>query len=270
MGFIYYFYTKKKSSEAYKEIIETLMNTNKRPIWLEYLLIFLIPILGMAMGVGTTFLFGISQTDYSNLVVNLFLLISGVFLLRFFQFSKEDVGLGIIPSQMKMHTFLSLAVFILYLFFYIFAIRISILKPFSAATLWGLLTYLVVVFAEELYFRGILYAFIQKRFSERAALVVSSVVFGLFHAQQGLRGILSKMRTGWLWGSIRYSTGMIFLIIVPVHFAYNSIWLLFEGNWNNPPQWSMYALPVIEFLLGCVILFYANRRNQGEKNAQPS
>ena len=37
---------------------------------------------------------------------------------------------------------------------------------------------------------------------------------------QGL-GMLPKLFTGWLWGSVRYATGMIYLLIFPVHFAYN-------------------------------------------------
>lgn len=63
-----------------------------------------------------------------------------------------------------------------------------------------------------------------------------------------------KLDERWLWGSVRYSTGMIFLVIIPVHFAYNSIWLLFEGNWNNPPVWAIYALPALEFVFGLVIV----------------
>jgi hypothetical protein len=80
-----------------------------------------------------------------------------------------------------------------------------------------------------------------------------------------LRGIVSKAFSGWLWGSIRYSTGMIFLLTYPIHFAYNSIWLLFEGNWDNPPGWVPYALPATEFLFGLAILMLANKRKGSEK-----
>jgi len=104
-----------------------------------------------------------------------------------------------------------------------------------------------------------LYSFFEKRFSAKTALIISSILFGLFHAQQGVRGMISKAFTGWLWGSVRYSTGMIYLLIIPVHFAYNSIWLLFEGNWNNPPAWVIYALPGIEFLFGLLIVLLSKR-----------
>jgi len=161
---------------------------------------------------------------------------------------------------MQTHVTLSLAIFTFYMLFYIFIIRISMLKPFSSNTLWGLITYLIVVIAEEVYFRGALYSFFEKRFSSRTALIVSSILFGLFHAQQGLKGMISKTFTGWLWGSVRYSTRMIFLLIIPVHFAYNSIWLLFKGNWNNPPTWAIYAVPVFEFVFGLLIVLLRSRQ----------
>lgn len=236
------------------------MAITKRPSWLDYLLVFLIPVVGMALGVAATFALHINQTDFSNLVVNLFLLAACIVLLRIFKFSAEDVGLKFIKPQAKKHVFLALGILAFYLLFYIFVIRISALKPRSSNMLWGMLTYLVVAIAEELYFRGILYGFIQERFSPRMALIVSSIIFGFFHASQGLKGIVSKTLAGWLWGSVRYSTGMIFLLIFPIHFMYNATWLLFEGNWNNPPAWAIYALPAVEFLIGLVIVIMRGKQ----------
>jgi len=238
------------------------MDTVQRPNWLNYLLILLVPIISMALGVGVMFLLGLNQTDYGNVIVNLFFLTGVIVLLRLFKFSSADLGLKVLREQLQRHVLLSLLIFALYLLFYIFIIRISALKPFSSSTLWGLLTYLIVVFAEELYFRGALYAFLEKRFSAKTALIASSILFGLFHAQQGLRGMISRTFTGWLWGSVRYATGMIYLLIIPVHFAYNSIWLLFEGNWNNPPNWAIVVLPAIEFVLGLAIVLFTKRRNK--------
>ena len=236
------------------------MKTGKYPLWVEILLTILIPILGMALGVATMFLLNLNGTDYGNLIVNLFFLISVIVLIRLFKFSSEDLGVKVIQGQVQKHVILSLAIFTFYMLFYVFIIRISTLKPFSSGTLWSLATYLIVVFAEELYFRGALYSFFEKRFSAKTALISSSILFGLFHAQQGLHGMISRAFTGWLWGSVRYSTGMIYLLIIPVHFAYNSVWLLFEGNWSNPPAWAIYALPAIEFGLGLAIVLFGNGR----------
>jgi len=208
---------------------------------------------------------GWNQTEYGNLIVNLFFLFGVIVLIRTFRYSTEDLGLKVIKDQLQTHVILCLAIFTFYMLFYVFVIRISTLKPYSSSMLWGLINYLVVVVAEEVYFRGSLYSFFEQRFSAKAALIVSSILFGLFHAQQGLRGMISKMFTGWLWGSVRYSTGMIFLLIIPVHFVYNSIWLLFEGNWSNPPAWAIYAVPAIEFALGMVIVMFNKQSASGTK-----
>lgn len=232
----------------------------KRPLWLQLLLLILVPMIGLALGVAVTLLFNIGETDYGNLIVNLFFLGACIGLLRIFKFSRQELGLQVIKPQMNWHVSISLIVLALYSLFYVVVIRISGLRPFSASTVWGLLTNLVVVFAEELYFRGMLYGFVQKRFSARTALVVSSLLFGLFHARQGVRGMVTKTFTGWLWGSVRYSSGMIFLIMVPIHFTFNSVWLLFAGNWDNPPVWGIYALPAIEFLLGYLFVTIQDKK----------
>lgn len=242
---------------------EEVFQQNKEPkLWVKILLLLLLPVTGMALGVATTLLLKIDQTKYSDLVINLFFLAACLGLLPIFKLTRQELGLKIIKEQIIWHVTISLVIFVLYMLFYIFVIRISVLRPYSAEVAWGLLTYLIVVLAEEFYFRGILYGFIEKRFSARTALIVTSIVFGLFHARQGLTGILSRTFTGWLWGTVRYSSGMIFLLIFPIHFAFNSMWLLFEGNWNNPPAWAVYALPAVEFLLGLVIVTIKNRRTK--------
>lgn len=238
----------------------------KRPLWLQLLLLILLPIIGMVVGVGVTFLLKINQTDYSNLIINLFFLGACIGLLRLFTFSRQELGLQAIKPQMKWHVGISLLVFALYILFYAVVIRLSGLKPFSASTFWGLLTNLVVVIAEELYFRGMVYGFVQKRFSARTALIISSLLFGLYHARQGVRGMITKTVTGWLWGSVRYSSGMIFLLIFPVHYTFNTVWLLFEGNWNHPPVWGIYTLPIIELLLGLLfVIIQVKKANLSEK-----
>ena len=228
----------------------------------------IIPLIGLALGVGVTFLLNIQEEQYANLVVNLFFLAATGILIRMLDFTKEDVGLGIIPGKVNTHVLLSLVVFGIYLMFYIFVIRISGLRPVDSGTVWGLVTFAVVVLAEEVYFRGILYRFLERRFSSITGLIGSSVIFGLFHATQGIRGIVSRAVSGWLWGSVRYSTGMIFLLIFPIHFMYNSVWLLFEGNWNNPPAWAPYVLPAAEFLIGLVIVMISRNSpsEKGEKH----
>lgn len=241
-----------------------MRNLTNRPVT-SILFLFAAPVAGLALGVGLGFLLGLNGTDAGNFIANAVFLLVVFSLIPIYRFSAEELGLKIIKTKWGFHVAVSLAIFAGYLLIYIFVIRISGLRPVDTGTIWGLVTYAVVVLAEEIYFRGILYRFLEKRFSRITALIGSSIVFGIIHATQGLGGMVSRAFSGWLWGSVRYSSGMIFLLIFPIHFAYNSIWLLFEGNWSNPPSWALYALPVLEFLLGLAIVIFTNKRTRADK-----
>jgi len=228
----------------------------------------LIPILGLAAGVGITIAFGLNQTPYSNVIVNLVYTAAVIGVLQLVKFSRQELGLQVIERKLGGHVILSMLILAVYFIYYLFAIRITALKPFSVEIAWGLLANLLVVFAEEIHFRGLLYGYFEKRYSPTAALILTSLLFGLFHAQQGIGGMIAKISTGWLWGSVRYASGMIFLIIIPVHYAYNSVWLLFMGNWGNPPVWTQYAVVGAEFLLGLMIVYITNKRSKSSKENQ--
>jgi membrane protease YdiL (CAAX protease family) len=224
--------------------------TNRPEISILFLLA--IPIVGLALGVGLGFLLGLNGTDVENFIANTVFLLVVLIIIPIYRFSSDELGLKLNKSKLGFHIFSSLSIFTGYLLFYLFVIRLSGLKPINPSMIWGLVTYLVVVVAEELYFRGEVYGFIEKRYSSKWALAVSSVLFGVFHARQGLLGILAKTITGVLWGSVRYTTGMIYLLIIPVHFAFNATWLLF--NWNTPPDWAIYVVPAGELFLTVLIL----------------
>jgi len=241
-----------------------MRNITKRPE-IRILFFLVVPIAGLGLGVGLGFLLGLNGTDAGNFIANVVFLLVVLSIIPLYRFSLDELGLKIKKAKWGLHVAASLVVFAGYLLIYIFVIRISGLRPIDTGTIWGLVTYAVVVLAEEIYFRGILYRALEKRFSGIMALIGSSVFFGLLHATQGVRGAVSRAMSGWLWGSIRYSTGMILLIIFPIHFTYNSMWLLFEGNWNNPPVWAPYALPLLEFLLGLAIVVFTNKRTGSEK-----
>lgn len=206
------------------------------------------------MGVGLGFLPGLNGTYANNFIANTVFLLVVSMIIPIYRFSSDELGLKLNKSKLGFHIFSSLSIFTGYLLFYLFVIRISGLKPINSSMIWGLGTYLVVVVAEELYFRGEVYGFVQKRYSSKWALGISSVLFGVFHARQGLLGIITKSITGLLWGSVRYTTSMIYLLIIPVHFAFNATWLLFEDNWNTPPDWAIYAVSAGELFLTVLIL----------------
>jgi membrane protease YdiL (CAAX protease family) len=236
-----------------------MTNFFKRPV-ISILFLLVVPIAGLVLGVGLGFLLGLNGTDAGNFIANLVFLLAVLSIIPLYRFSTDELGLKFNKEKWGLHVAVSLVIFTAYLLFYFYGIRISGLKPVDSRMIFGLVTYLVVVVAEEIYFRGEVYDFVEKRYSAREALVVSSVLFGVFHARQGVTGMVTKTITGLLWGSVRYSTGMIFLLIFPIHFMYNSVWLLFEGNWSNPPAWAPYALPAVEFLIGLAIVLYSRFR----------
>jgi len=198
---------------------------------------------------------GLDQQPYTSVIINLAFLITCAGLVRGLGLNAQDLGLKLIPGRLRGHIALCLSIFLFYVAIYIFAVRISSLRPVTTETWWGLLNYLLVVFAEEIYFRGIAYRIIEKRFSGRWAVIGSAILFGLAHARQGL-GMLPKFFSGFLWASVRYRTSMIYLLIIPVHFVYNVSWLLFVGNWDNPPFWAQfYSLVELAAGIGIITIF---------------
>ena len=236
----------------------------KRPFKPNLFWLIVIPVLGLAMGTAIAVILNLSQQAIGTLLINTTFLVAILVLLPFSGLNREELGLKIRHGQLTRHIVLSAIVFALYMLFYLFVIRISGLRPFTTELVWGLVAYAVTVFAEELYFRGMLFGFLEKRFSARVALLGTSLLFGLLHARQGISGIISRTITGWLWGSIRYASGMIFLLIFPIHFAFNSVWLLFEGNWSNPPGWASVALPVVEISLGVIFVIWHDCSNKAK------
>ena len=200
---------------------------------------------------------GIAEQAFSKVIINTVHLLTCVGCIRLFGLSAKDVGLKIIRQRLALHVGLCLATFTMYWLYYLFVVRISGLRQLTSATVWGLLNYLVVAFAEEIYFRGLCYHIVEQRYSGRAAVLISGLLFGLVHFRQGL-GMLPKFFTGWLWGSVRYATGMIFLLIFPLHFMYNAVWLLFQGNWNNPSAFTL-LFPLVEILVALVIVACSRR-----------
>ncbi|UCH58274.1 MAG: CPBP family intramembrane metalloprotease [Anaerolineales bacterium] len=152
---------------------------------------------------------GISELAYCNLIVNTIFLIASIGCIRLLNLSPENVGLKIIRQRLGWHVGLCFAILAIYWLYYLFGVRISGLRPFTSATLLGLLNYLAVAFAEEVYFRGLWYQVVEKQFSGRVAVLISGLLFGLMHYSQGL-GMLPRFFTGWLWGSVRYATGIFF------------------------------------------------------------
>jgi membrane protease YdiL (CAAX protease family) len=230
----------------------TIMGTLDELFWRR--IIFLAAV--WAASYGGTYLvlryLGIAEQAYSSLIINTVFLVTCIGCIRVIGLSAQDLGLKIIRQKLASHVRLCLAIFTLYSLYYLFVVRISGLRPLTSATVWRFFNYLVVTLAEEIYFRGIIYHLVEERTSGRVAILISGLLFGFVHFRQGL-GMLPKFFTGWLWGSVRCATGMILMLIFPVHLTYNAVWLLFQGNWDNLPTWA-YLFPLVELLFAILIV----------------
>lgn len=198
-------------------------------------------------------LIGIADQPYSNLIINSVFLFTTLGCIRLLKISAEDLGLQLLRGKLASHVGLCLIIFIMYYLYYLLVVKISNLRPVNSAAVWGLLNFIVVAFVEEIYFRGLFYHIMDRRTSGRMAVLISGIFFGLVHFRQGM-GMLPKFFTGWLWGSVRYATGMIFLLIFPLHFTYNAVWFLFEGSWGDPTVLAQ-LFPLVELILTVLIIY---------------
>jgi membrane protease YdiL (CAAX protease family) len=219
-----------------------------RKTWFRLVLVLAVPIAFQVLAYLLLDRLGLAGQAF-KIPINVAALIACAVLVKALDLSAEEMGLKGAKGQFRWHAILCASLLAVLALFDLFVVRVSDLRPLSSGTMWGLLNYLVVAFWEELYFRGILYGVLQKRYSDRAAIVGSALLFGLAHLLQGM-GMIPKFFTGFLWGAVRSASGMVVLLI-PLHFIYNSMWLLFEGDWNHP---RTYFYPLFELLVGLAIV----------------
>lgn len=100
---------------------------------------------------------------------------------------------------------------------------------------------------EELFFRGLLLRTLEKRLSERKALVISSVLFGILHFNPGIPG---HILVGFVLGRLAQLTGGLWISIA-LHMSYNAF-VIFLGLSipENPSAWVNIAVVITIGLLG--------------------
>jgi hypothetical protein len=102
----------------------------------------------LVLSQGGAYLFllaaGAAHQPYAGLIINTVFLLACVACIRLFSMSSQDVGLKILPPRFAIHVGLCLAILFAYFLYYLVGVRISNLHPITFATLWSLLTYLVI------------------------------------------------------------------------------------------------------------------------------
>jgi ABC-2 type transport system permease protein/sodium transport system permease protein len=118
---------------------------------------------------------------------------------------------------------------------------------------------------EELFFRGYLFSALRAAAGARTAIVVSAVLFGLFHFPSAFDRLLPSTLMGLVLGWVCWRTGSV-LPGMFLHAAYNGLFvsLVFlegsDGRENLPPPWIGGALVLAA--AGAAILAYATRPRQ--------
>jgi len=153
------------------------------------------------------------DSNYWGIFLNIAMLAGCFLVIRIYKLNRQDLGLKLQKERLAFHIFAVGLIFIGSFILNFVFIGVTSLKPITFDTYYYLVNYLIVAIMEELYSRGIVYHSLENK-SEVTALLGSSIVFGLFHIRQGIRGIISKVFIGFGWGSVRYTSSMIFLLFL--------------------------------------------------------
>jgi uncharacterized protein len=136
-----------------------------------------------------------------------------------------------------------------------------------------LLLTLLIAFAEETIFRGLMLTTLKARGSW-TAVIVSSVLFGLSHSLNLLSGqglaetavqVLFALTTGFLFASLVLQKGILWPLIV-AHFLIDFLPMSLIGNLSFPvsPTWNLILLTGISvvFLIYGLFVMLENRRQK--------
>ena len=152
---------------------------------------------------------------------------------------------------------------------------------------------LIAVFAltpaviEELCFRGYLFSALQAVMSPARTIVLTSVLFGLFHVLTGnallIERFIPSTLMGLLIGWVAYATGSVLPGIV-VHFAHNGLLMMvlyyqdqlsflgegFDNQTHLPAVWIGPAAVVLGLGATLVIVGAKRRRTATDSGTRPS
>ncbi len=190
---------------------------------------------------------------YVTIFLNIASLGGCLYLVRLYKITRDELGLSLHRERFALHIFSLVLLVIFFAWLNFVYIGISTVNAFSFDMIYYFVNYIIVAIYEEVYFRGIVYSILCEK-SSGTALIGSSVYFGLSHFRQGLLGITTKVFIGFGWGSVRYATSMIFILII-FHFVVNFFGEVFKTNTANMfvVNWLHAGLM---FIAGGIILLY--------------
>jgi membrane protease YdiL (CAAX protease family) len=146
-------------------------------------------------------------------------LLATIIIIKTLNLIKEDLGLTYNSSKMMIHIITILALVLIVIFMKYLIDGVLSVNEISFNVIFYVLFYTLVALTKELYFRGIIYKFLNY-YSINVALVGSSIIFGLFHIRAGLFVVFIMTVTGLSFAIVRYVSNMI-LLLIPFHVFFN-------------------------------------------------
>jgi len=131
-------------------------------------------------------------------------------------------------------------------------------------SIWLFLVFAVVVpFVEEIYFRGIFLHLLEKKFSAKIAILLSSLLFGLLHFD-----LISKVFDGIMLCILRKKHGLALSIFLHAFFnalGYFNLRKSFDENSIVNFQLSYLSIVVCSILVVVAVVFFAKFVNYNKK-----
>lgn len=150
------------------------------------------------------------QIDY---LLPLAITVAALLYLKFRRISLRDIGITF--QEIKLSLLYSSIFIIIFLLINILIRQptLNITKPISLL-FFGLYSIFIIALGEEAWFRGIIFNLLGKLHGKYFSLVVSSILFGVFHLRHGMDAIFFALIFGLCFGFIRLKTKNILGLIL--------------------------------------------------------
>ena len=220
------------------------------------------------------------NSEYWGLPIEISLLLVTFILIYVLHLSYEELGLKYSKDTVIMHI-LGFLLVASYAVITIYLIGFDKISELENLTVYNLLFFTVAAFAEELYFRGIIYRLLQV-WDEKTAFLGSSLIYGIWTIPVGYIEIFVALKITSSLGiplgqmeriifalslaTIRLSSRMIYLCI-PANIIVNLHNYLFVAN-NTPTELITFTYIIFLIIIGLFLYIdylIKKRKNQTKK-----
>jgi len=140
--------------------------------------------------------------------------LSAISYLKFKKIPLSNIGIRREKfSQSMLYSGLFISIFLIYGILN-FHQRVNLENPMLRILLGGLYSIFVIALGEEIWTRGITFNLLEKLKGGNFALVISSLIFGIFHIRHGVDAIIFGLIFGLCFGFVRLKTKNILGLVL--------------------------------------------------------